>query len=630
MGILDQKVKTLPESPGVYLMKGRQGNVLYVGKAKDLKARIRAYTGAGGSGSIKTRFLIRNVSDLDYIVTRTEKEALLLEHTLIKRYKPPYNVVFKDDKTFLHIVIDTSSPYPRLALARRPDARQGVLVFGPYTSASAARETLRQIQRLYPLRTCKDREYSTRRRPCIHYQMRRCLGPCSGEVSQDAYRELVDQAVMILQGRNEELVKLLEQKMEEASEALRYEEAATLRDRIRAIRTTIEQQRVVDTSEKDQDVIGFYQEGPRAEVSVLEIRNGRLVGCKGFSFPQLAMEPPELLASFLLQYYDRQAEPGGPLEVVLPFEPEGMSAVEESLFEMGQGKVTLFVPRRSKRRELVRMANLNAKTRFQERRAEERRHVMALEEIRAKLGMERLPRHIECIDLSSLQGTMCVGARVTFKEGLPYKDGYRRYKITMPVGADDYAMMYEVLMRSYRHTQDGSELPDLLLVDGGRGHVAVTVRALKDIGIRSVSVAGIAKARHQGPWPLGEVEKQGERDRIFVPGRVDPVRFDPHSAGFRLLQHIRNEAHRFAQAYHHHLRSKAIEHTGLDGIPGIGKARKRMLMITYAGDLEHIRNATVEELARIPGITKSVAKRVWNHFHVSCDNAGPYTKKSSS
>jgi len=614
MGILEEKVRTLPESPGVYLMKGEGDTVLYVGKAKDLRARIRAYTGSGATGSIKNRFLLPKVRDLDYIVTQTEKEALLLENTLIKKYRPHYNVVFKDDKTYLHLVIDLKSPYPRIALARRPETEPGLLVFGPYASASAARETLRQIQRVYPLRTCKDRECFSRTRPCINYQMRRCLGPCVRGVSEQAYREMVDQAIMVLQGRSEELVEILERKMEEASEAMRYEEAAVLRDRIRAVRVTVEQQRVVSASRTHQDVFGIHLEGSRAELCLLQIRNGSLVDRKGFTFTHLIMEPPEFLASFLLQYYSRQTPAGIPEEIVLPFEPEGKKLLEETLSDLRKGKVSLCVPKRAKKHELLLMANLNAETRYRETIAQNRACVSAMDEVRSRLGMDRLPRRIDCIDISAIQGRMAVGARVTFKEGLPYKEGYRRYRIEAAVGADDYAMMYEVLRRSYGGAAGPEDMPDLLLVDGGKGHMAIALRALKDMGIRPFQVAAMAKGRHRGAQGRGGVEYAVDRDRVFVPGRFDPVRFNVRSPGFRLLQQVRNEAHRFANAYHRRLRSTSIEETELEAIPGVGK-RRRVVLFAHFGDIEQIRKAGIEELSQVPHIPADVAERIWRHFH---------------
>jgi excinuclease ABC subunit C len=613
MGVLEEKIPTLPDAPGVYLMKGSEGTVIYVGKAKDLRARIRAYIGSAAISSPKSRFLVPKVQELEYIVTGTEKEALLLENTLIKKYRPRYNVTLKDDKTYLSLVIDLNHPFPRIALVRRPEHKVGVLIFGPYASASAARETLRQIHKLYPLRTCKDSDFRNRTRPCLNCQMHRCPGPCVGGISQEAYREMVDQAIMVLQGRSEDLITLLEKKMSEASEAMRFEEAALLRDRIRAVRLTVEQQRVVTTSRIDRDVYGLYQEGSTIELSILLIRRGNLVECKGFSFSQVPLESSEVLASFLIQYYSIQGE-SGPEEVLLPIEPEGFTLLKEMLRERMKGSFRLMVPHRAEKYQLVLMANLNAKTRYQDKIVEDRLHWIAMEEIKERFRMDRLPRRIECFDISAMQGTMAVGSQVSFTDGVPDKEGYRRYRIQVPVGADDYGMMYEVLFRRYERAKHEGDLPDLLLVDGGKGHLNVALRVLKDLGIKGIKVAGIAKLRETERGSKGRADQERVGDRIFLPGQVHPVRFSTHSQGHRLVQQVRNEAHRFAITYHRRLRSKAIQGSELDTIPGVGGARKRSLLAHF-GDIELIRKATVDQLSTVPNIPRYVAERIWDHLH---------------
>jgi excinuclease ABC subunit C len=345
---IEELIPRLPVQPGVYLMKGDEGKVLYVGKAKNLRARLRSYVGPGAEAYPKVRFLMPKVKELDHIVTKTEKEALLLENTLIKRYRPRYNVNLRDDKTYLHIMVDRNHPFPRFVPVRRPQARAGRLLFGPYSSASSMRDTLRQIHKMYPLRTCSDREFQTRKRPCLQYQMGRCSGACAREISAEKYNEMVDQAVLILQGKIDEVVRILEKEMKEASENTRFEEAAQIRDRIRGIRLTMERQRVVGSQEEDRDVIGLYEEGGHVEISLLLIREGNLVERRGFPFSETVIPAPELLRSFLLQYY---SQPGRsiPAEILLPLELEDREAAEGFLSDLRQASCSLRTPQRGER-----------------------------------------------------------------------------------------------------------------------------------------------------------------------------------------------------------------------------------------------------------------------------------------
>ncbi len=613
---IEETVRRLPTQPGVYLMKGENGKVLYVGKAKNLRARVRSYLGSGGEGSPKVRFLMSKVRSLDTIVTGTEKEALLLENTLIKRFRPRYNVNLKDDKTYLHLLLDRNHPYPRLLPVRRPDAGPGRLLFGPYSSASAMRDTLRQILRVYPLRTCGDRELQARKRPCLQYQMGRCCGPCRpGEVSVEAYGRMVEQAILILRGKSDELLRQLEGEMKEAAEEMRFEEAARLRDRIAAIRLTMESQRVVSSGGLDADVYGLYGGEEGVEIALLLVRGGTLIERRGFPFPETIEGTAELLRSFLLQYYSRPGrEP--PAEILLPVEPEDRAALEELLGEIRGRPCRLRVPRRGERARIVELAGLNAKTLFEEHVRERRGRRGSLEEIRRRLGLRGLPERIECVDISTLQGGQAVGSIVVFLEGRPHPDGYRRYRIRGGGGMNDYAMMYEVLHRRFRHREPSLDPPDLLLVDGGKGQLGVAVRVLEDLGVQGVRVAAIAKGRGREEGPGGKTGTPEGRgtDRIYLPGRANPASFPVHSKGFALLQHLRDEAHRFAVGYHRRLRSKEMRRSELDGIPGLGPKRKQALL-EGLGDLEKIRRASLEELRSVPGVGPAAAAAVWRHFH---------------
>ena len=611
---IEELIPRLPVQPGVYLMKGDEGKVLYVGKAKNLRARLRSYVGPGAEAYPKVRFLMPKVKELDHIVTRTEKEALLLENTLIKRYRPRYNVNLRDDKTYLHMMVDRNHPFPRFVPVRRPQAKPGRLLFGPYSSASAMRDTLRQIHKMYPLRTCSDREFQTRKRPCLQHQMGRCSGACAREVSAEKYNEMVDQAVLILQGKIDEVVRILDKEMKEASGNMRFEEAAQIRDRIRGIRLTMERQRVVGSHEEDRDVIGLYEEGGHVEISLLLIREGSLVERRGFPFSETVIPASELLRSFLLQYY---SQPGRsiPAEILLPLELEDREAAEGFLSDLREASCSLRTPKRGEKKQLISLAELNAKSLYEEQVGDDRRRLTVLQEIQKKLAMGKPPNRIECFDISNLQGETAVGSRVVFREGLPFQDGYRRYKIRISKGADDYGMMYEVLQRRFRKGAGERALPDLLLIDGGKGHLGVALKVLEDLGIQGVQAAAIAKGRRREPDrvdPASGIDPFV--DRVFVPGRSNPVNFSAHSKGLHLLQQVRDEAHRFAITYHRKLRSQEMARSELDGITGIGPKRKKALRAAM-GDVERIREASMEELRAIEGMNEKAARSIWDRFH---------------
>ncbi len=606
---LEEKIRNLPEQPGVYLFLSDEGTVLYVGKARNLRARVRAYLGAAVRDLPKARVLMGKVRDLEFIVTGTEKEALLLENTLIKKHRPRYNINLKDDKTYLHIVLDRDRPFPRFETARRPEPRPGRLVFGPYASASAVRDTLRQIHRLYPLRTCPEGEFRRRRRPCLWYQMGRCSGACAGKVSREKYLEMVDQAVLILQGRSADLIRRLEEEMESASRDLRFEEAAALRDRIESVRATVERQRVASAGGTDRDAVGVYQEGGSAQIAVLTVRGGNLVDRKGFFLPDLVSTLDEQMSSFLLQYYSQEGQPPPP-EVLLPLEPVDLPEVSEVLRDRRGGPCRLSVPRRGEKAELVKLACVNAKALFEESARKDTDRLAAVEELGRRLGLGRPPACIECFDISNLRGDLAVGSRVAFRDGLPDKGSYRRYRIRVPAGSDDYAMMYEVLLRRFTRGKQERDLPDLLLVDGGKGHLQVALRVLRDLGIDAVAAAAIAKG-HRGPGAA--VGTGTDEDRVFVPGKVLPVDLPARSKALLLLKRVRDEAHRFALSYHRRLRSADLERSSLDGIAGIGRARKKALLEAFGG-IERIQAASEDELAAVAGMNRQAAQALRRHF----------------
>jgi len=664
-------VQVAPRVPGVYLMRDGVGEIIYVGKAKDLRARLRNYAGGTDSRGM-IPFLLSRVRQVEWIITATEKEALILENNLIKEHRPRYNVVFRDDKAYFHIRMDTAVPFPRWQLVRRPK-KDGARYFGPYPSGGAAKETLRFLQTVFPLRTCRDVELRNRRRPCLEYQIGRCPAPCVHLVAEETYRRSVRQGLAFLEGNATAVLKELEERMENAAAELRFEEAAALRDRIGAIRTTLEKQQAALIAAQDQDVFGAAREGDWTQLCLLRIRAGKMVGMRTFPPLRVSLPMKEIMTTVVMQFYDTGNEIPG--EILLPAAGEDRRVLSEWLGEKRGRRVRLFVPQRGRGRALVEMAGRNATEIMQV----VRRHQGTggdLEALAAALELRRPPERIECFDISNIGGRYSVGSMVTFAGGVPRRSDYRRFRIRTVPGADDYAMMYEVLSRRFA---TGKDLPDLLVVDGGKGQLAVALSVLKDLRIGSVDVIALAKERDFPPGSRGRglLEREGrtgatgeagetssfgtERgrrhsfrsdvkhpdgaadqetggmemvrsetmgketvgaedenvklgrgrisDRIFLPGRKEPVFLSRYPAVLHLLQRLRDEAHRFAVTYHRRVREQEDFASRLDDIPGLGPEKKKALL-RGMGDLERIRTATAEELRVIPGIGKKLASRI--------------------
>ncbi|HQL89268.1 MAG TPA: excinuclease ABC subunit UvrC [Syntrophales bacterium] len=606
---LDRKIKAAPARPGVYLMKDDRGEVIYVGKAKNLRNRIRNYF-QGTDTRAMVPFLVSRVRDLDFVVTGTEKEAFLLENTLIKEHRPRYNVIFRDDKTYFSLRLDTRQDFPAFQLVRKT-RKDGARYFGPYPSGLAAKETLKYLHQLFPLRTCKDREFKTRRRPCIEYEIRKCVGPCVGLAGKEQYRKFIDDAVLFLEGRGTKLLDLLKKRMAEAAENLEFEEAARLRDRIAAIEATVEKQRMVSPDFKDRDVFGLYREEDQVQVCILRIREGKTLGTKKFAPVRTAAADAEVLSSLLGQYYD--GELFIPAEVVIPEEIEDGGVLAEWLSEKRGKRVELIVPRRGPRRDLVAIARQNAEDSFKAERAVRMDEEAALALLRDKLHLHRLPRRIECVDISNLGGELPVGALVSFLDGRPDKSGYRLFHVRGVEGPDDYASMHEVLQRRFEGRDD---LPDLLMVDGGRGQVGMAVKVLRELEIGNLDVIGLAK----GSPPAGEAggarrrPSMKEQDHVYLAGRKDPVYLHRHPAALLLLQRIRDEAHRFAITHHRRRLEKRNALSVLDGVPGVGAAKKKALLRRF-GDLDALRRAGPEDLVKVPGITAKLAGAILRHLN---------------
>ncbi len=601
----EDKVPHLPAKTGVYLLKGKDGEVLYVGKAKNLRARVRSYSRDSDDGRYQVAFLRNRTADLDYIVTDTEKEAVILENNLIKKHRPRYNIRLRDDKTYYHLKLTLSEQYPRLLLTRRPRKGGRDVLFGPFSSSRAVKETIRTLQEIFPLRRCQER-FRMRKRPCLNYQMGKCLGPCAEEVSEADYAHTVDQVMRFLKGRAPELIRELEDEMERAAAAEMFERAAMLRDRIQAIKKTLEQQKVDFTRPVDRDVIGFYREGDRVVIHLLGYRGGALLVSDPHTFTRVSIHDEEALSSFLSQLYPERGQP--PAEVLAPFLPADRDVLESSFTALRGKRSVIRVPERGEGRRLVEMAQKNAEETLERDRDRGDDRERAMAELQARLGLEKLPRWIECVDISLLAGEAAVGSMVKFLEGEPDKSGYRRYRIKRSDGVDDYGMMREVLSRRFRRALDeGRPLPDLLVVDGGKGQLNVARAVLEELGIDAVETTGLAKDRGAGEQQQEQVKRKGER--VYVPGRKEPVSLKQGTAGMFLLQRVRDEAHRFAISYHKKLRGKKAKRSVLEDAPGIGPKKAAALVKHFQG-VERIRQASKEEIAEAPGVGPADAERI--------------------
>jgi len=612
---LAAKADDLPAEPGVYLFKGRRGRVLYVGKAQNLRQRVKQYV-AGGDGRVRIPALMERVRDVDVVVTPRVKDALLLENELIKRHKPPFNVRLRDDKQYLALRLDPRESWPRLTMVRRM-RRDGAHYFGPYTSSVAMKEAISNLRKVFPLRSCSDpvfRDYRRRGRPCIEHEMKRCLAPCCDLVEEAAYADLVEGTVLFLRGRSDELVEDLRRRMREASEAERFEEAARLRDRVAAVERTVERQQIVAERPVERDVFGLARRGGEALVQVLSVREGRVVAADDHAFSDVRLDDGEIMGSFLGQYYGTGEERRPPREVLTSAAFEDDGALEGVLSEVAGRRVAVRSPRRGAGRELTAMAARNAELALG-RRLEARDSVQAaLGEVQERCGLGRLPRRVECYDVSNLGGSLAVASRVVFEDGRPRKADYRKYRIREATGGDDLDCLREVLRR--RLARAASEpLPDLLMVDGGRGQVAVAAAALADAGLEGgAEVLGLSKERDAGATSA-RVRRGGglKSERLWRPGRVNPILLPPQSRGLLLLQRVRDESHRFAIEFQRSLRSRAGLTSILEELPGIGPGKRRALL-KQLGSLRAVRGASEATLRSVPGVSAADAETLRRFF----------------
>jgi excinuclease ABC subunit C len=589
---LDQEAlrRTLPDSPGVYLFKDGADQVIYVGKAKNLRKRVLSYLKPPSDLSHKTALMMGRARHLEYILTATENEAFILESNLIRKWMPRYNIILRDDKQFLSLRLDPREPYPRLTLVRRIK-KDGARYFGPFSSALSVRNTLRLIDRTFRLRKCKGSELPKRTRPCLNYQLQRCLGACVDPVPESVYRETVEQVVLFLEGRNKELLRHLQSRMEDASAALNFEEAARIRDQIRAVGRVMERQHVVSPRLEDEDVIGLAQGESASQLALLYIRKGRLSGSRDYRFENRGGSDSEVMEAFLKQYYN--GSPFVPKTILVSAPVEDMPSIAEWLSEQAGKRVRIEHPQRGQKRSLVDMAVANAQELLSRVKAPEGEDLMEL--ARKTLRLSALPRRIEGMDISNIGGQMAVGATVSFEDALPRKDGYRSYRIREIEGIDDYGMMGEVVARRL----EMGHPPDLFLVDGGRGHLNAVKRVIDRSGFAGkVEVVSIAK----------EDQNRGG-DKIYIPGRKNPLPLDPDHPVLLLLMRIRDEAHRRAVTHHRKLRGRELRNSDLDRIPGLGPLRKEVLL-RHFGDVIGVSRASMQDLESLPGIGPVLAKDI--------------------
>ena len=665
----------LPSAPGVYIMKDARGKPIYIGKAAVLRNRVRQYF-QPATGDIRdfVPLLDGIVADIETVITSNEKEALLLENTLIKRHQPRFNVNLKDDKNYLVLKLDPKGEWPRLEVVRRL-GDDGAYYFGPYHSATSCREALRVVNRHFQLRTCTDHVLHNRRRPCLQYQIKRCPAPCVLPVSPEAYGDQVRDVRLFLDGKSDELLDRLRARMKDAAGRTEFEQAAEIRDQVRALEVTLEEQRVVSSDFVDQDVFGYHRQGPALEIVVMSIRGGKLGDSRAFSFTGQEFPDAELLSSFIGLYYDMGAGP--PDEVLLPIDIDDAVVKAEWLCERRAAhggrkkKVEIFVPQRGDRRKLIELARKNAASSFATRRNARADTELALGKLQRRLKLPRLPRVIECYDVSHLQGFATVASMVVFVDGKPEKSRYRTYKVRAPVAPgrdrhnDDFASMYEVLSRRFRRArqaEDGDtwKLPDLIVVDGGKGQLAMALAAARDVGVgvgpgSELSIVALAKetevaeppvageapegseARAASEEPVAGEAPEGREapaaaeasfaevkraepkpaakkpDRLFLPHAKDAIPIRPSSAEMFVLQQLRDEAHRFAVSFHRGQRRRFTLRSSLSSIAGIGPTRQRLLL-RHFGSLKRVREAPAGELAAIPGMTRSAAEAVVAHF----------------
>ncbi len=595
---LVNKLARTAGKPGVYLMKDAKGHIIYIGKAQNLKKRLSSYFRKNGLVDTKTGVLVKKISTFETILTATEKEALILESNLIKRHKPRYNVILKDDKRYPSLRLDIKHPYPNLTIVRKTTADRA-LYFGPYTSSQAVRQTLNIIHKTFKLRRCKIRDFKNRSRPCINYQIGACLAPCCLDVSSKIYQEIVNEVILFLKGRTPALIRKIKRDMAAAAAVQDFENAATLRDKLFALEKTLEKQISVTTDFIDRDVLAIARASGESLITLLAVRSGYLLGTRHFNFPETFSTDAEMLGAFIRQYYEKVNFI--PKEILVPALPEDGDLIQNWLKDFKGQKVQIVFPQRGAKVRLVKMAIENAQQELANVLASSAADTEMIQRLQKKLKLNRLPLRIECFDNSTTAGKQPVAGMVVFVKGKPEKASYRKYKLNAAKQNNDYAYMAEVLMRRYGKKTASLPDPDMLMLDGGKGQLNIAISVLRELGLDDkFDVVSIAKRDES----KGEAE-----DKIYKPGRVNPVNFGREDRLILLLKHIRDEAHRLAISFHRHRRAATAMHSILDTIPGIGKKRKEILLKHFKST-KKIRAAAPEKISALPGMNMNLAEAV--------------------
>lgn len=615
-GVTPEEIGSIPSLPGVYIMRDGQGQVIYIGKASNLKSRVNSYFTRSGDTRFNVRYLMRHVERIETIITANEKEAFLLENTLIKKHQPRYNIRLRDDKTYVSVRINVKHEWPRAVVMRKRDEspRDGAVYLGPYASASGVRDTLRQLQRIFPIRSCPDHVLHNRTRPCLLHSIGRCCAPCVKNVDHETYHEMVEGTILFLKGKTQEVLRTLKKQMWEASDGMDYERATVIRDRIQTIESTTERQAVHAHAGGDRDVVVLEREGGFGAFVVFVYRNGLLISSRPYLVRDHDREGIDLIEEFLSRYYELEIPPR---EILLDPAPQNTQLLEEWLGERREGRTALLAPQRGAKRQLVETARENARRLLKQHLSGQKTIEEIQGEIARRLHLAEPPEVIECYDISTIQGYATVGSMVTFRGGEPDKSRYRRFRIKSFEGQDDFGALREVLSRRFRRVAEGEEVaPDLVVIDGGKGQLAVAVAVFEELGISQIPVVGMAKAR---------VKRRGDKterseERFFLPGRKNPVLFAANSPALYLLVRLRDEAHRFGITYHRELRRRRNLRSALEDIPGIGKTRAATLL-RHFGSMKKLREASAEAIAAVPRMNQPLADRIVAHFEALASDA---------
>lgn len=603
--MLDEKLKNLPASTGVYLMKDSQGTIIYVGKALNLKSRVKSYFLSQHADSPRTKALVKKIYDLEYILTDSEIEALILESNLIKEYKPKYNVRLTDDKSYPFIRITIQEDYPRMEIVRSRK-KDGARYFGPYTNTGAVNETLRILKKVFPIRSCKQSNFTKRERPCLNAHIARCSAPCCGQITKEEYHKMINEILLFLEGKQENLLKQLNTRMGKAAEALEFEKAAEIRDQLQAIQNVIAKQKIVSKNFVDIDVINYARSINLTCVQIFFVRQGKVLGRDRFFLEGTeGTAEEEILSSFIKQYYSQVDYT--PVEILLPETLEDENVLKTWLEGKRGGRVHIRVPKLGEKRALIELVGRNAVESLQleigAAATRENTSREALEQIAEALHLHEEPQRIECYDISHIQGAETVASMVVFEDGRANSSKYRRFRIKSVIGPDDFASMAEVMERRFQNAlkddEKFRELPNLVVIDGGKGQLSAAREVMIRLGYGHIPTVGLAK----------------ENEWLFIEGCSDPLILPRNSKGLCLMQRIRDEAHRFALTYHRLLRGKRNLSSVLDEIPGIGPKRKKVLLKNFGMSLKKMMNASCDEIAEVEGINADIAQKVWEFFH---------------